>query len=68
MQALTSAYLPLDSDHRTHTCNRRTLARKANVRRAANNHLATAYGVTSSSVFWYICNVWTMRYNVSRNN
>ena len=52
MCALTSAYLPLASDDRTHTCSRKTLARKPTVRRAANNHLAKAYGVTSSSSFW----------------
>jgi len=52
MCAQTSAYLPLGSDDRTHTCSRKTLARKANVRRAANNHLAITYGVTSSSSFW----------------
>jgi len=50
--ALTSAYLPLGLDDRTHTCSRKTLARKATVRRAANNHLAITYGVTSSSSFW----------------
>lgn len=52
MCALTSAYLPLGSDDRTHTCSRKTLARKAIVRMVANNHLATVYGVTSSSSFW----------------
>jgi len=52
MCALTSAYLPHGSDDMTHTCSRKTLARKASVRRAANNHLAITYGVTSSSSFW----------------
>lgn len=61
MCALTSAYLPLGSDDRTHTCSRKTLPRKAKARRAANNHLDMVYGVTSSSSFWYICNVWTIK-------
>jgi len=52
MCALTSAYLPLGSDDRTHTCSRKTLPRKASVKRAAKNHLAIVYGVTSSSSFW----------------